>query len=312
MDPNKNKTKELGFGTNTTDNMQRLINPDGTSNVRYVGTPKYTMAEVFHWLTRLSWARFLSYVVILYAIVNFIFALFYYWAGVENLGIMPTNPALDILECFFFSTQTFTTVGFGKISPTGISSNVIASIESLLGVLTFALVTGSIYGRFSRPVAHIVTSDNILVSPYKDITGLMFRIASKRKRSMLIQNEIDVSLGLNEEIDGIVRRRFYILELELQRINFLNLSWTVVHPIDEDSPLYGLSPEDIAERKAEFIILYSGKEETTNQTVMEKFSYFFTELVWNAKFKPMVKLEDDGARLVDLKLINDYLELQET
>lgn len=307
MDPNKNKTKELGFGTNTADNMQRLINHDGSSNVRYAGTPTFTIAEVFHWLTRLTWTRFLSYVVLLYAVVNFIFALFYYWAGVENLGITPEEPWFDILECFFFSTQTFTTVGFGKISPTGIASNIIASIESLLGLLTFALVTGLIYGRFSRPVAHIVTSENILISPYNDITGLMFRIASNRKRTMLIQNEMDVSLGLNETVNGRIKRKFYQLELELKRINFLTLSWTVVHPIDEDSPLYGLTASDLAERKAEFIVLYSGKEETTNQTVMEKFSYFHDELVWNAKFEPMVKLEEDGARQLDIKLISDYL-----
>lgn len=314
--PKKLNPKELGFGNMASPNGQRFMNADGTANVRRVGGPVVSISDIFHKLLAMKWSKFFLMILIAYTIANFLFATAYYLCGVQDLGIKPSgNVVRDFMECFFFSTQCFTTIGFGRVNPQGLATNLVASTEGLVGLLSFAIATGLLYGRFSRPRAQLVHSENLLISPYKNTKrGAMFRIASTRKHSLLVDNTISVSFGINvEEVDGPPRRQFYILDLELDRINFLSLSWTVVHPITPESPLFGKSYEDLQKGRAEFLILFRAMEETNSQIVLERFSYFVDEVVWGAKFVPVIGTSDDGQPVLDMDRLGiwEHAELPE-
>jgi inward rectifier potassium channel len=258
----------------------------------------------------MTWQRFLALVLCGYLIANILFAFGYMAAGIEHLNIQPSGSYWqDYLECFFFSTQCFTTIGFGRVNPQGITSNILASLEGLVGLLSLAMATGLLYGRFSRPRAHLLHSDNLLFAPYREnLNAVMFRIASTRRHSILIDNSVSLSFGYNYEENGTTKRRFFFLNLELDKINFLSSSWTLVHPITEDSPLWGMDYEAFMKSRGEFMILFKALEETTSQTVLERFSYFVDEVVWGAKFDSMIGTTSDGKPTLNLHLLNSWKE----
>lgn len=210
----------------------------------------------------------------------------------------------------FFSTQCLTTIGFGRVNPTGIVTNILASLEGLIGLMSFAIASGLMYGRFSRPRSQLIYSKNILYSPFQnDSHAYMFRIASTRKRSLLVENVVSVSLGINQEENGIIKRRFFNLDLQIDKISFLYLSWTIVHPVNEKSPLFGLTYDDLIRNRAEFIVLFKAIEETTSQTVLKRFSYFVDELVWNAIFTPVIGTSSDGQAVLDINRLGEFERL---
>jgi len=302
----KTKSTELGFGTFATPNQQRSMNPDGSANVHRLGGPLMSPSDLFHRLTTMKPGRFIGMVSLAYVLANMFFALIYCLCDIRNLGIAPTgNVFRDYLESFFFSTQCFTTVGFGRSSPLNTVTNFVASAEELSGLLFFAIATGLLYGRFSRPRAHLVHSRKMLIAPYHQ-TGYaaMFRIASTRRHSILIDNNVSFSMGINREENGTLRRRFFELTLEFTQIDFLNLSWTIVHPITADSPLRGLTYDDLVRGRAEFIVLFKAIEETTSQTVLERFSYFMDEVEWGARFVSAIGTNAEGRSLLDLSKID--------
>ncbi len=302
-------SKEIGFGTNADANSQRMMNSDGTANIHRIGAPKMIISDVFHRLTTMRWRKFFIVVISCYFLVNCIFAILYYLSGIEHLGLNSSGIWYrDYLEAFFFSTQCFTTVGFGRVNPQGLTTNFIASVECMCGVLSFAIATGLLYGRFSRPRAELLHSDHIIIAPYKnDQRGLMFRIANARK-TQLIENEIQVMMGINvkEPDSEVTKRRFFPLDLELSRVNFMTLSWTIVHPIADGSPLFGKTPEEMHDQRVEFIVLFKALEETNSQLVHTKFSYFHEQLRWGAKFVSIIGYAEDGRATVDLSRLGQY------
>jgi inward rectifier potassium channel len=174
-------------------------------------------------------------------------------------------------------------------------TNMLASFESFLGLLTFALISGLLYGRFSRPEARIVFSEKMIVAPYREGRGLMFRMANAR-RSELIETEVQILLAFNQRDDasGSVERRFFPLELEINKISFFSLSWTLVHALSETSPIYSFSHEDLLDAKAEVMVLVKGTDETNQQQVHARHSYTAEEIVWNARFRPVVARNAKG------------------
>ncbi len=190
-----------------------------------------------------------------------------------------------MLQAFFFSVHTFSTIGFGNILPATAAANFVVTAESLIGLLSFALATGLIYARFSRPTAAILFSQHAVVAPYQESKrAFMFRIANSRQ-NQLIEVAAKVLLTRFEENElGIRTRRYYQLQLERNSVTFFPLTWTVVHPIDENSPLNGVTPEQLAASNAEFLVLLSGTDETFSQVVHARSSYRYNELVWGAKF----------------------------
>src|ERR1700741_614317 len=309
---NPKSENDLGFGTKNYNTNNRFLNRDGSVNIIRRGRKLSDSIDFYHSLITIPWTKFLLLVVISYIIVNTVFATMYYMVGYQNFGnLHHVSPASDFMDLFFFSAQTITTVGHGYVYPKSTSASTIAAIESMLGLLGFALATGVLYGRFSRPKADIVYSREMLISPYKGITGLMFRIANS-KQNELIEVEAQVVLAMtNVETKN---RVFLPLALERQKINFLPLNWTIVHPIDENSPLNGFVHEDLVKSDVEIIILVKAINDTYSQTVYSRISYKYNEIIYGAKFKPMVSDKNYKGRIViNLSQIHDFekVELQE-
>jgi inward rectifier potassium channel len=300
--------RDLGFGTRITADGGRLINPDGTFNARRVNVSFWAWADIFHRLTLLTWPRFFLIVFAIYFIVNCFFSLLYILIGVEHLqGIRGTSMMEQFWGAFFFSAQTLTTVGYGHVAPVGLMTSALSSIESLVGVLGFATASGLVYSRFSRPIPKILFSRNSVFAPYLDINAWMFRMINESPNE-LVDVRVEASLSRLETLsNGQRTRRYYQLKLERNQVNFFPLSWTLVHPITEDSPLYGATEESMKESDSEFLIYVKATEETFLQQVHARYSYRYEEVAWGAKFKPMFdSTKIEGIVKLDVQKIHDF------
>jgi inward rectifier potassium channel len=232
----------------------------------------------------MKWWKFNMLVIISYLAINLFFGGCYWIMGIDGLGLVEKGVFVeDFLQAFYFSAQTFSTVGYGRINPVDHSSSLIAVVEMLIGMMYLALAAGLLYGRFSRPVSRIIFSKNALVAPYRDGWGLMFRL-SNAKNNLILDVEVQWLLTMKIEEDGKKIRKFYQLNLERTRINMLALTWTVVHPIDDNSPVNGFSQEDLLEADAEFLVIVKGMNDTFSQTIHARTSFKAEDIIWNAKF----------------------------
>lgn len=305
----KNNETELGFGSKNYSNSVRFLNSDGSVNVKRTGLGGINNIDVYHWLINISIKKFTLIVVLFYASINIFFASIYYAIGSENFGGLDSVTESDkYFDLIYFSAQTITTVGYGHVYPIGHLVSTVASIQSLIGLMIFAIITGVLFGRFSRPKNALLYSNNVLIAPYKDITGLMFRVANM-KQYELIENEAKVVMTIQNLVTN--KREFYNLNLEIDKISFLALSWTIVHPIDEKSPLYGIGVEELKARDAEIIILIKGINDTFSQSVYSRNSYKASEFKENAKFVPIKQdLGKNGRVILSVNDIHLYQTLE--
>lgn len=301
-----------GFGPNSSVEGGRLVNADGSTNLRKRGIPFWERISIYHSLLRMKRGMFFLVILLFYGALNLIYAMLYMAAGVEHLsGADGSGNVTDkFLEAFFFSSQTLTTVGYGRVSPMGVATNVIATTESLVGILAFALVTGIMYGRFARPRAFLIFSPNLLVAPYKGGKALMFRVATY-KNNHLTDVEAMVTLGTHEQENGKTVTKFYTLKLEFPKINSLALSWTIVHPINEDSPLFHYTKEEVNTSKMEVIVVIKGFDDHFSNIVQQRTSYTYKQVIYGAKFLPMFERAANGEyTLMELNKINAHEMVQ--
>ncbi len=296
--------RDLGFGTKITSERSRLINKDGSFNVKRFGDSYLDSVNWYHRLITMGWLKFLGMVFLFYFVLNLIFASLYLLVGIEYLeGFTNSHQLNNFWEAYFFSSQTLTTVGYGRVSPTGFWTNAIAACEAMIGLLLIALATGLLYGRFSRSVARIRFSSQAIIAPYLDINGLMFRIIHERDNE-LIDLDVEVSLSCLIVLpSGAKARKYYPLALERTHVAYFPLHWTIVHPITEDSPLYNATEKSLNESDAEFLIMVHATDETFMQQVHVRYSYHYEEIRWGAKFEPMFdtsQLGNIGVRISDL------------
>lgn len=291
MDP---KSKELGFGSNAKGKSSRFVNKDGSFNVKRLGLSAIQNLHIYHALIEMSWLKFAIVTLSFYTLINILFAFLYVIVGVEHLvGIIGNTFVDKFWEAFFFSAQTLTTVGYGRISPAGFTASMIAAIESMVGLMGFAIITGILYGKFSRPTARIIFSEQAIIAPYRGINAFEFRIVNQRK-NQLIEVEVQVLLSMNKLVDGQRKGVFLELPLESKRVNFFPLPWTIVHPIDENSPIYQYTSQDLIDADAEIIIMVKAYDDSFSQNVYKRFSYTAAEIIWGAKFNLIYKNGDDG------------------
>jgi len=312
-DLNQDELQDLGLGSKVSNQTQRMINRDGSFNVERRGLPFLQSLSIYHTLIRTTWLKFNLLLIVSFLALNGFFAILYLAIGFAHLTGATGASVLDRLsEAFFFSTQTFTTVGYGKISPEGFYANTLATFESMAGWLYFAMAAGLFYGRFSRPDARIIFSKNAIIAPYRGGTAFEFRIANERD-NQLIEVEAQVLLSRRERLDGKSMRRFYPLTLERTQVTFFPLTWTVVHPIDESSPLFGITQESLKECDAEFLILLKAFDDTFSQTVHARSSYKHHEVIVGASFSTIYGMDPHGKTTVELHKIHDIepAELQQ-
>lgn len=296
----KEKFNDLGFGTKTTGQKTRLLSQKGDFVTERRGQSKLDAFSWYHHMLNIPFLQFLLILLAGYISMNLLFTFLYLLLGVEHLNGVTANSVTEkFTEAFFFSTQTFTTVGYGRVNPQGLPANILAAFESFTGLLAFALATGMLYGRFARPKSHLMFSKNALIAPYAP-TGkaLMFRVAN-RLAHMVIEAEATVMLAFIDSNKGGIRN-FVTLELERKKIVFLASMWTIVHPIDENSPFYNKSESEINEMDIELIIMIKAFDDNFSQTVHSRFSYKQQELIWNAKFVQALFNDTDGKPYVEI------------
>ncbi len=291
--------KDLGFGTVVGGaNEKRLLNRDGSFNPRREGMPFFARLHPYHLLLTISWRRFLLLVVSGYVLANVVFALAFLACGAGAIaGQAPELFGGQFGRAFFLSVETIGTIGYGNVYPVGVPANLIVMAESLTGLLMLALGTGILFARFSRPTAAIVFSERAVVGPYHGKTGFMFRLTNARA-NQLIELEAKV---LFSRMNGSART-YDQLALERTRVVFFPMSWTIVHPIDEKSPMWGMTADELGERDAEFLVLLSGVDETFSQVVHARTSYKPHEIVFDHRFVNIYNpVSADGTVSIDVR-----------
>ena len=298
---------DTGFGSNANSYGGRFITKSGNANIRKTGVGFLEGISWYHTMLAIPRWKFLFIIILFYFIVNSVFATIYFFIGVENLnGIVENNKIEEFGQAFFFSVQTSTTVGYGHISPSGFLASFVASIEALFGLLSFAIATGLFYGRFSKPKAHIKFSENAIIAPYQDGKALMIRLCPF-KNTTLTDAEAIITLGLHIEENGKKVNKFYKLDLELEKINALTLSWTLVHPLNEKSPLYQFTKDDFNTIEGEIIVYIKAFDDMFSTSVVKRTSYVFNEVIYGAKFKHMFsRNSDDTKTILHVDLLNDF------
>ncbi|MDI9320046.1 MAG: ion channel [Phycisphaerales bacterium] len=298
----RNKSKSLdntGFGSNASAEGTRLINKDGTLNLKKVGLPFLERLSLYHALLRLPRLKFLLLVFAFYTIINIFFAIVYVLVGIEHLKGTDTSTSLayNFQQAFFFSSQTLTTVGYGHISPSGLLANIVASLESFMGIMSFALVTGLFFARFSRPKAYLAFSESIIIAPYKEAKALMLRFASK-KNNNLTDAEAQLTGAFHVMEEGKEVTKYFTLAIEMSKISSLALSWTLVHVIDEQSPFWRLNEDELMRTKFEVIVGVKAFDDHYSNIVQQRTSYTTNDLVFGAKFLPAFHRSPDGSHTV--------------
>lgn len=307
---NEDENRDLGFGSIVArQHALRLLNRDGSFNVAKDGRGFWTAAGAYHVLLSLSWPRFFALIAGSYLVVNCVFALVYVLLGPGALHSVDAMPRF--VTAFFFSVHTFATIGYGSIIPATIAANVAVTVESFVGLLSFALITGLVFARFSHPTANIIYSRSALIAPYRGSHAFEFRVVNAQ-RSQLIEVHARVVLSRFEDVNGLRQRQFYTLALEREHVAFFPLTWTVVHPIDESSPIYGWTEQQLQAAEVEFLILITAFDETFSQTVNSRSSYTAKEIVWNARFTSAFRYVPGGRFAVDLGKLHDIERVPES
>jgi inward rectifier potassium channel len=292
------KIKDPGFGYKTANSAKRMVNADGSFNLIHINK-KFSVSEIYSRLINMTWIKFITLIFLWYFLLNILFAGIYFFIGIEHLTIEKSTPFQDFLNSYFFSAQTLTTLGYGLVSPQGNITAFISSLEALIGLIGFAFMTGLLYGRFSKPKAAIRFSDVMVLRPFKEKRAVMFRLMNKRT-NVMIEPKIKVTLAINELDDkGVFSRKFFNLNLEREKIMYLPSTWTIVHEIEEGSPLYKYTDEQLLKLNAELLVLIEYYEDAFTQNVYQMHSYSFNDLRNNYRFTPAYYFDENGQAILD-------------
>jgi inward rectifier potassium channel len=301
-----NNHEDLGLDRSAQKGRQRTINPDGSFNLIRTGGNPIGIRNIYYWVISTSWTQYWLSILAYYIIMNVIFACGYFLIGVDQLnGIPETTAAKQWLYCFFFSSQSFTTVGYGGIHPTGIGASVLAVVEAFTGLMTFALATGTLYGRFSKPLSHLKYSDHMIIAPFRQMTGLQFMVANQLKSNLMdVEARVNIS-WLDKDAYGQPIRKFQQAELEIDKIMMFPTNWVINHPIDSSSILYGKSEEELRQMDLEVFALLKGFDDAFSQTIYSRHSFMSDQLIVGAKFRRPFYYNAQGKMVIDLNKVGE-------
>lgn len=304
------QTVDPGIGEKFNAQSGRVLNKDGSFNVEQSGFD-FRRIHIFQYLIRISWFQFYLTLFIAFVVANILFALTYMLLGDGALKSADADTGIShFWQSVFFSVHTMTTVGYGNLYPAGYAANALAGIEAMTGLLGFSIATGMVYGRFSRPTAKIIYSENAIVVPHHNHqNALMFRIANLRN-SVLMDVEAAALFTFIEKKGDQFMRRYYRMDLERNTVSYLPLTWTLVHPINEQSPLYGKSVEQHKDMMLEIMITIKAFDETYGDNVHSRYSYLYEDIVWGAKFTPAFHVQKGGAAILDIDKISAYEKME--
>jgi inward rectifier potassium channel len=280
----------------------RLLNADGSFNVIRLGLRTRPGRDAYHRLLSMHWRPFFGLVLVAYIAVNLVFGAAYDAFG--NIERAAPAGLERFLDCFFFSVQTLNTIGYGRLVPIGLASNILVTFEAMTGLLSLAITTGLVFARFSRPTSRVIFSSRALITPHDGVPSLLFRIVNARA-NQIVEARIRVGLVINElTLEGEEYRTIHDLPLEREHTAIFAASWTVVHAITRESPLYGQSKESLEKAEAEVLVTLVGTDETFAQTIHSRHSYIPSEIVWNGAFEDMLSRTQGGQLLVDVRRLH--------
>jgi len=301
------KTNDPGLGSKFQGPVQRLMNPNGSYNIVRKGGLNRT-SDFYKFLLDIKWYWFLLIITSFYFFINLLFASIYLLIGIDQLTIS-SGYETNFFNAFFFSAQTFTTVGYGSISPHGKAAGITAMMEAFFGLSSFAVITGLLYGRFSKPSLKINFSKNIIIIPFEEETAMMFKLVNLRN-NVLLNTKIN-TLFIIDKGEGleVYNKEYFNLDLETDRVNFFPLTWTVVHKITSDSPLFGLSIADLKKRNAEVIIMIETFEETFGQIIIQKHSYGQDQWLDGKKFDKNFRMDNKGRLILHIDELDNMIDV---
>jgi inward rectifier potassium channel len=283
----------------------RLLNRDRSFNVELRHGIK--AADLYHSLLSTSWPLFVGFIFTIYLLVNVLFGLAYFSLGPNALmGIEKSAHFSRFVECFFFSIQTVATIGYGRVSPVSLGANLLVTVEALIGLMGLAIATGLFFARFARPTARVRFSRVALVGIRNGQPCLTLRMANERQNQIVEATATLAVLKSESTQEGQKFRRIHDLKLERSKSPLFSLSWTLIHPITPESPLYGLSREDLVRDEAEVFVSLVGMDDTFSATIHDRYSYLPSDLVWNAKFKDVLTRNSDGRLHLNLEDFHAY------
>ncbi|WP_299315339.1 ion channel [uncultured Aquimarina sp.] len=292
------RIKDPGIGLSSDKQAKRFINSDGSFNIKHVNR-RTSISRSYNYLISITWTEFFCWVLLGYVLINSFFAIIYTTIGISAIAEPTENLFRDFLKAFFFSAQTVTTVGYGAMAPKGVIFGVISSFEALIGLLSFSFITGLLYGRFSKPKSSIRFSDVMVVKEHKGVDCIMFRLMS-RSTNVMIRPKVEVTLSLSRKSkDEKYVNNFYNLKLERNEITYLPTTWTVVHPINESSPLSEFRREDLCRLHGEILILVTYYDESFAQELHQVHSYVLRDLRLDEVFVPAFHYDEDGFTILD-------------
>ncbi len=264
------------------------------------GAPTRALDDLYHYLVTASWPALIGIIAVAFIIANLVFACGYYFdSGVENAHYR------SFADMFFFSVQTMATIGYGKMVPVTLFSNIMVSVEALTGLIALALMTGLVFAKFSRPTARVRFSRYVVVGPRDGTTSLMIRMANMRA-NRIVEANIHVVFTRNETtVEGESLRRFHDLAMTRNRSAMFVFSWTAVHRIVEGSPLFGATHDSLANSQPEIVVSITGLDETFSQTIHARHTYGLDEIIWGARFADVLILQPDGSRSIDYTRFDD-------
>ncbi|MBK7602325.1 MAG: Inward rectifier potassium channel Irk [Saprospiraceae bacterium] len=289
---------DTGFGNNGSAMGDRMILPNGKPNITVEGR-RHTFDGYYHSLLEISGMKFIGVLLLTIFILNIFFAFIYYLVGTHQIaGAVGVTSAERFEDAIFFSIQTFSGLGYGRLNPMTITAGWISSIEAIVGFMSIALFTGLLFTKFSMPIANLAFAKKALVAPYKDGRGLMVRICPN-KGNFFIDPEVAFTLMMpQQEENGSMALKFYTLKVEMSKVSMLSTNWTIVHHIDETSPLFSLTKEDFENLHGEVILNFKAFDHLYSNQVVTRISYTFDQIVYGAKFDMMYKRSDDGKRTI--------------
>lgn len=299
------RTEDPGIGSSFEKPVDRLMSRDGSFRVDRIGESS-GLREGFVALVTMGVGRLILTFVAGYLIMNLLFGSFYMLIGVENIGNADLGSLTGKwLSAIGMSVQTLTTVGYGSLFPNSAAAWLVAAVEGVFGILGFSLISAVLYARFAKPKANLVYSEQALIAPFKDGWSFQVRLANRRN-TLMVEVEARILLVMADVDDQGERLNYFNLPLQLDRVTFMPLSWTLVHPINADSPLAGLAAEDLRKRRAEFLVIIKGMDEGYMGSVHTRRSFRYDEVEWGARFVRAFSVKDGATRL-DLDKLSDHM-----
>ncbi|MBN8563638.1 MAG: ATP-sensitive inward rectifier potassium channel 10 [Leptolyngbya sp. UWPOB_LEPTO1] len=284
-------------------NQQHWLAPKGVLQLPNSGVWHSYWSDPYHMLLTIPWSGFLLLIVLVYGMLNTLFALAYLAGGDSIANAQPGS----FWDAFFFSVQTLASIGYGALYPQTLYANTVVTIEALVGLLGFAVVTGLAFARFSQSTARILFSRFAVVTRYNGMPTLMFRTANQRG-NQIVEAQMWAYLLRDEiSLEGQFMRRLYPLQLLRSQTPSFALTWTAIHPIDAESPLQGQTAESLAQLKAQIVVSLSGIDETVTQAVHARHLYQAQEILWNYQLVDIIHATKCGEYYIDFTHFHDVV-----